>query len=67
MIKIDLDTTPKGKNGRLLNGSIEVVGEIEDIANEIYAILKDLEENVPEALFIALDKRMGEVADQLKE
>lgn len=67
MIEIDLNSTPKGKSKFVLNGSIEVKGEVSILAKEMYAIIKDFEENATEAWFIALDKRMNEAAERLEE
>lgn len=55
MIKIDLNTKKKGLTKCVISGSVEVSGDTNIVAHEIYAIIKDLEENTPEALEIAIE------------
>ncbi len=61
MIKIDLDTEVKSETKHVLHGCIELKGDIDIVSMEMYAIVKDFEENAPDAWFMAMDKRFNEV------
>jgi hypothetical protein len=67
MIKIDLDSTPKGGTKYLLAGSVEVRGEICCLAHEIYSVLKEFEKSAPESLEIAMSRLVYEMPDELEE
>ena len=61
MIKIDLDATAKGKNCYVVSGSVEVRGDIKEVATEMIAVIRDFEEHAPEAWFIAIKNEAEEV------
>lgn len=67
MIKIDLDSTPKGGTKYLLEGSIEVHGEICCLAHEIHSVLREFEKSAPEALEMAMGRLLCEMDDELEE
>lgn len=67
MIKINLDTKPKGRTKNVIIGSVEVNGNTDIVAHEIYAIIKDLEENCPEALEIAMERLIDSIGDESEE
>ena len=67
MIKINLDSTPKDEMKHIMKGSVEVSGNLPTLAQEIYTILKDFEEVIPDALEIALDRLINKIFDELEE
>lgn len=61
MIKIDLDTKQKGRTTKyVISGSVEIHGDIDTVAHEIYEIIKNFEENVHDALELAMEKLVNE-------
>ena len=67
MIKINLDSTLKGKNKITVRGEIEVRGKVVIVAQEIQATLNDFKETCPEALELALAMLVNEMDDQEEE